>query len=217
MTSFFCVPSFTPLTLEQVPAEPDDISLIVRQEARITQEVRWGDWLGSGERSVCKLIEVRSLLLQLAEVREYHRDAEPLGVIAAQEELESEPEDGLTSEEGAPPLARPPADCRIDGVAAVPMRLWQLHDASCCMRSAELRMQRALRPHDTQPRPPTAPNRPPTARRIIHSSSPTCLILPELTEEEEGEEEEEDDEVLEGDEEDDGEEPLGDDGGDEDM
>ena len=38
MTSFFVVPSFAPVSLEQLPAEPDDVTIICRQEALITQE-----------------------------------------------------------------------------------------------------------------------------------------------------------------------------------
>lgn len=71
MTSFFVVPSFAPPTLEQLQAEPDEVSLIVGQEAKIHQE--------------------------LSEVRDYHREAEPLGVIAA-EDLDEEDE-ALTSDE----------------------------------------------------------------------------------------------------------------------
>ena len=40
--SFFVVPTFVPPTLEQLPTEPDEVSLIVKQEARITAEVRRG-------------------------------------------------------------------------------------------------------------------------------------------------------------------------------
>ena len=47
--SFFVVPTFVPPTLEQLPTEPDEVSLIVKQEAKITAEVhgsaiavRWG-------------------------------------------------------------------------------------------------------------------------------------------------------------------------------
>ena len=190
MTSFFVVPSFAPVSLEQLPAEPDDVTIICRQEARITDEVGAGRWVPSQGRQApppccagcfCFLChaqcpraapyQVRGRLraarspamprrrcactLQLQEVREYNRDAEPLGVIAAQvragasrawggargrlawhgkprthanhgsgggrreacrcelilaavktvdaaaqEELESEPEEGLTSDEG---------------------------------------------------------------------------------------------------------------------
>ncbi len=48
MTSFFVVPSFSPVLLEQLPAEPDDVTIICRQEALITQEV--------GERVCCGLL-----------------------------------------------------------------------------------------------------------------------------------------------------------------
>lgn len=41
MTSFFVVPSFAPPTLEQLTSEPDEVSLIVAQESKIHQEVRW--------------------------------------------------------------------------------------------------------------------------------------------------------------------------------
>ncbi|KAL4444186.1 hypothetical protein ABPG75_011923 [Micractinium tetrahymenae] len=71
MTSFFVVPSFAPPTLEQLTSEPDEVSLIVSQETKIHQE--------------------------LADIRDYNRGTEPLGVIAAQEELESE--QGLSDEE----------------------------------------------------------------------------------------------------------------------
>lgn len=40
MTSFFVVPTFIPPTLEQLTSEPDEVSLIVAQEAKIHQEVR---------------------------------------------------------------------------------------------------------------------------------------------------------------------------------
>ncbi|EFN56820.1 expressed protein [Chlorella variabilis] len=78
MSSFFVVPSFAPPTLEQLATEPDEVAIIVAQEAKITQE--------------------------LAQVREYNKNAEPLGVIAAHEELESEQEEGLTSDEGGAEL-----------------------------------------------------------------------------------------------------------------
>lgn len=41
MTSFFVCPTFTPLT-EELPSEPDDVGLICRQEAAVTQEVGAG-------------------------------------------------------------------------------------------------------------------------------------------------------------------------------
>lgn len=41
-TSFFVVPSFAPPTLEQLASEPDDVAIIVRQEAKITQQVGAG-------------------------------------------------------------------------------------------------------------------------------------------------------------------------------
>lgn len=40
MSSFFVVPSFAPPTLEQLATEPDEVAIIVAQEAKITQEVR---------------------------------------------------------------------------------------------------------------------------------------------------------------------------------
>lgn len=48
MTSFFIVPSFVPPTLEQLPTEPDDVTIICRQEAKITQEVGGGRESGAG-------------------------------------------------------------------------------------------------------------------------------------------------------------------------
>ena len=58
-------------------------------------------WEGMGGVATWLSPSAPPCLLQLAEVRDYHREAEPLGVIAAQEELESEQEDeGLTSDEG---------------------------------------------------------------------------------------------------------------------
>ena len=120
--SFFVVPTFVPPTLEQLPTEPNEVSLIVKQEAKITAEVRGaaitvhyraGEGMGGMPQPASP--PALPCSLQLAEVRDYHREAEPLGVIAAQEELESEQDDeGLTSDEGGcrplPPAAsRPPA------------------------------------------------------------------------------------------------------------
>ena len=74
--------------------------------------------------------------LQLAQVREYNKNAEPLGVIAAHEELESEQEEGLTSDEGGwrppPALTLPPASLPArefpsfdwDGVLAAGILYW---------------------------------------------------------------------------------------------
>lgn len=44
-----------------------------------------------------------AVLLQLADVRDYNREAAPLGVIPVQEELVSEQDEGLTSDEGGSP------------------------------------------------------------------------------------------------------------------
>ncbi|KAI3427031.1 hypothetical protein D9Q98_006973 [Chlorella vulgaris] len=71
--SFFVVPTFVPPTLEQLTREPDEVAIIVSQEARIAHE--------------------------LADVRDYNREAAPLGVIPVQEELVSEQDEGLTSDE----------------------------------------------------------------------------------------------------------------------
>jgi hypothetical protein len=38
--SFFVVPTFVPPTLEQLTREPDEVAIIVSQEARIAHEVR---------------------------------------------------------------------------------------------------------------------------------------------------------------------------------
>ena len=72
-----------------------------------------------------------SCSLQLAEVRDYHREAEPLGVIAAQEELESEQEDeGLTSDDGACRRPPPPAACLL-------LLYWPCGCARCCMAAMD--------------------------------------------------------------------------------
>jgi hypothetical protein len=108
MTSFFVVPTFVPPTLEQLVKEPDEVAIIVSQEAKITQEVRWIYQCKHRGREAHPVpsdhFRSLHLFLQLTEVREYNRDTEPLGVIAAQEELESEQDDGLTSDGGGSSL-----------------------------------------------------------------------------------------------------------------
>lgn len=108
MSSFFVVPTFVPPTLEQLVKEPDEVAIIVAQEAKIAQEVTMiATMQAHGQRAPCAHpitpgdhSRPSALLLQLAAVREHNRDTEPLGVIAAQEELESEQDEGLTSDGG---------------------------------------------------------------------------------------------------------------------
>lgn len=117
-TSFFVVPSFAPPTLEQLASEPDDVAIIVRQEAKITQQVGAGrprrppTWPCPARAAHPPAAPAAPAFQpQLEEVREYHREVEPLGVIAAQEELEeseADGDEGLTSDEGARAAALPP-------------------------------------------------------------------------------------------------------------
>lgn len=103
--SFFVVPTFVPPTLEQLTREPDEVAIIVSQEARIAHEVRLHCNQAFGVRwsGPQKFHDTSRGLLQLADVRDYNREAAPLGVIPVQEELVSEQDEGLTSDEGRLP------------------------------------------------------------------------------------------------------------------
>ena len=97
-------------------------------------------------------------------MRDYHREAEPLGVIAAQEELESEQDDeGLTSDEGGcrRPLAA--SCCCLTGPCVLRsllswvlwmiwLVLWSI--SHCCAHGATCRP--AWKPRRPQP-PPAQP------------------------------------------------------------
>lgn len=175
MTSFFVVPTFAPPTLEQLPAEPDDVSLIVKQEAKITQEVLMGRALDAWPTAPCRSrpSPLTPSLVQLAEVREYHREAVPLGVIAAQEELESEQDEALTSDEGGWPRR---ACCLLAPAACAPACL-----RSGCMESATAQLQRSATA--CAPRPMPARRQPLLRRRqptdgCLRRSLSASLLLP---------------------------------------
>ena len=63
MTSFFVVPTFTPPTLEQLTSEPDEVALIVQQEARIHQDVSATGFLPWAGTAAATTLPPPSLLL----------------------------------------------------------------------------------------------------------------------------------------------------------
>lgn len=102
--SFFPIPQFAPPTLEELPAERDEIGLLVALEQRLAKEVRrLAYFWAPAPASPIPLLKFLPLPcpLQLAAVRDASRDEPPLGVVRASEDLLSlVPED-----DGAGPVS----------------------------------------------------------------------------------------------------------------
>ena len=178
MTSLFILPTFVPPTLESLTVEPDEVSLIVQQEAKIAREVRQRcpaeGRRGAAPPPPTRRTQPTSLrspsphvasthlpLLQLATVREYNLNAEPLGVIAAQEDLESDQEDeALTgTDEG---MRRRVTQ---EGAAALCSVTYLIADMACGWRGC--RCRQAAEPHTAA-----------AAEHSLAQSAPACTDDP---------------------------------------
>lgn len=107
----FIVPQYIPKSLNELPPEPDEVTSLVYLEDSIAKEVSMTDFFlvfycaanlsPTFTRIHCSILNqklnltlpIRPLNLQLTSIREYHKDARPVGQVAHQEDNLSEPEE----------------------------------------------------------------------------------------------------------------------------